>query len=79
MEPFKAIEEHIDKDETEEKEAEEKIDIKMEEIKDQNQSEKIEHDKYIKILEENNKELLDKYEMTSKENADLKNKRRRRK
>ena len=27
----------------------------------------------IKILEENNKELMDKYEMTSKENAELKN------
>ncbi len=49
------------------------IDKKITQIKDQNQSEKIEHDKYIKILEENNKELLDKYEMTSKENADLKN------
>ena len=48
------------------------IDKKITQIKDQNQSEKIEHDKYIKILEENNKELLDKYEMTSKENADLK-------
>ena len=49
------------------------IDKKITQIKDQNQSEKLEHDKYIKILEENNKELLDKYEMTSKENADLKN------
>ena len=48
------------------------IDKKITQIKDQNQSEKIEHDKYIKILEENNKELLDKYELTSKENADLK-------
>ena len=41
MEPFKAIEEHIDKDETEEKEVEEKIDIKMEEIKEQNENNKI--------------------------------------
>jgi chromosome segregation ATPase len=49
------------------------VDKKIEQIKDKNQSEKIEHDKYIKILEENNKELLDKYEMTSKENSDLKN------
>ena len=49
------------------------IDKKITQIKDQNQSEKLEHDKYIKILEENNKELLDKYEMTSKENAELKN------
>ena len=49
------------------------VDKKIEQIKDKNQSEKIEHDKYIKILEENNKELMDKYEMTSKENADLKN------
>ena len=48
------------------------VDKKIEQIKDKNQSEKIEHDKYIKILEENNKELLDKYEMTSKENSDLK-------
>ena len=46
---------------------------KISQIKDKNQSEKIEHDKYIKILEENNKELMDKYEMTSKENTDLKN------
>ena len=49
------------------------VDKKIEQIKDKNQSEKIEHDKYSKILEENNKELMDKYEMTSKENADLKN------
>ena len=49
------------------------IDKKIGQIKDQNQSEKIEHDKYIKILEENNKELMDKYEMTSKENTELKN------
>ena len=49
------------------------VDKKIEQIKDKNQSEKIEHDKYIKILEENNKELLDKYEMTLKENSDLKN------
>ena len=49
------------------------VDKKISQIKDKNQSEKIEHDKYIKILEENNKELMDKYEMTSKENTDLKN------
>ena len=49
------------------------VDKKIAQIKDKNQSEKIEHDKYIKILEENNKELMDKYEMTSKENADMKN------
>ena len=49
------------------------VDKKIIQIKDKNQSEKIEHDKYIKILEENNKELMDKYEMTSKENAELKN------
>ena len=49
------------------------VDKKIEQIKDKNQSENSEHDKYIKILEENNKELLDKYEMTSKENSDLKN------
>ena len=49
------------------------VDKKISQIKDKNQSEKIEHDKYIKILEENNKELMDKYEMTSKENADMKN------
>ena len=49
------------------------VDKKIAQIKDKNQSEKIEHDKYIKILEENNKELMDKYEMTSKENNDLKN------
>ena len=49
------------------------VDKKISQIKDKNQNEKIEHDKYIKILEENNKELMDKYEMTSKENTDLKN------
>ena len=49
------------------------VDKKIEQIKDKNQSEKIEHDKYIKILEENNKELMDKYELTSKENIELKN------
>ena len=49
------------------------VDKKIVQIKDKNQSEKIEHDKYIKILEENNKELMDKYELTSKENAELKN------
>ena len=49
------------------------VDKKITQIKDQNQSEKIEHDKYIKILEENNKELMDKYELTSKENIELKN------
>ena len=48
------------------------VDKKITQIKDKNQSEKIEHDKYIKILEENNKELMDKYELTSKENAELK-------
>ena len=48
------------------------VDKKITQVKDKNQSEKIEHDKYIKILEENNKELMDKYEMTSKENAELK-------
>ena len=48
------------------------IDKKIAQIKDKNQSEKLEHDKYIKILEENNKELLSKYELTSKENAELK-------
>ena len=47
MEPFKAIEEHIDKDETEEKEAEEKIDIKMEEIKEQNENNEINKEEII--------------------------------
>ena len=49
------------------------VDKKIEQVKDKTQNEKLEHDKYIKILEENNKELMDKYETTSKENADLKN------
>ena len=49
------------------------IDNKIGQMKDLNQNEKIEHDKYIKILEENNKELLDKYENISKENSMLKN------
>ena len=49
------------------------IDNKIGQMKDLNQNEKIEHDKYIKILEENNKELLDKYENISKENNMLKN------
>ena len=50
----------------------ENIESKISEIKDQNQTDKIEHDKYIKILEENNKDLLDKYEKTSKNNIELK-------
>ena len=49
------------------------IDNKIGQMKDLNQNEKIEHDKYIKILEENNKELLDKYENICKENSSLKN------
>jgi len=49
------------------------IDNKIGQMKDLNQNEKIEHDKYIKILEENNKELMDKYENISKENNMLKN------
>ncbi len=50
----------------------ENIESKISEIKDQNQSDKLEHDKYIKILEENNKDLLDKYENTSRNNIELK-------
>ena len=50
----------------------ENIESKISEIKDQNQNDKLEHDKYIKILEENNKDLLDKYENTSRNNIELK-------
>ena len=49
------------------------IEKKISKMKDTNENEKIEHDKYIKILEENNKELMDKYENINKENEDLKN------
>ena len=49
------------------------IEKKINKIKDTNDNEKIEHDKYIKILEENNKELMDKYENINKENEDLRN------
>ena len=37
------------------------IDKKINKMKDTTENEKMEHDKYIKILEENNKELMDKY------------------
>ena len=36
------------------------------------QNDKIEYDKYIKILEENNKKLLSQYENSVKENSELK-------
>ena len=45
---------------------------KILQLKEQNQSEKMEHDKYIKILEENNKELLEKYESSTENNNRLK-------
>ena len=45
---------------------------KINKMKDTTKNEKIEHDKYIKILEENNKELMDKYENINKENEELK-------
>ena len=48
------------------------IEKKISKMKDTNENEKIEHDKYIKILEENNKELMDKYENINKENEELK-------
>ena len=35
------------------------IEKKISKMKDTTENEKIEHDKYIKILEENNKELMD--------------------
>ena len=54
---------------TQDKELTEK---KINKMKDTTKSEKIEHDKYIKILEENNKELMDKYENINKENEELK-------
>ena len=49
------------------------IDKKINKMKDTTENEKMEHDKYIKILEENNKELMDKYENINKENEDIKN------
>ena len=49
------------------------IDKKINKMKDTTENEKMEHDKYIKILEENNKELMDKYENINKENDDIKN------
>jgi len=54
---------------TQDKELTEK---KINKMKDTTKNEKIEHDKYIKILEENNKELMDKYENINKENEELK-------
>lgn len=53
MEPFKAIEEHIDKDETEEKEAEKKIDIKMEELKEKTKFKIIIINKILIIMKNN--------------------------
>lgn len=45
---------------------------KINDIKFQIQNDKIEYDKYIKILEENNKKLLSQYENSVKENSELK-------
>ena len=49
------------------------IEKKIIKIKNSNENEKIEHDKYIKILEENNKELMDKYDKMNQENENIKN------
>lgn len=49
-----------------------KAQSRLEEIKSQISNDKVEYDKYIKILEENNKRLLSQYEESVKENNMLK-------
>ena len=47
---------------------------KLEEMKSQISNDKTEYDDYIKMLEENNKKLLNQYEESVKENSDLRSK-----